>query len=59
MIAGVCIFDTIAASLSNILLELQLVDLCGTRETYRIERYRVKECLVLQNTHIGYQIKIK
>jgi hypothetical protein len=24
--------------------ELQLVDLCGTRETYKIERYRVKEC---------------
>jgi hypothetical protein len=24
--------------------ELQLVDLCGTREIYKIERYRVKEC---------------
>jgi hypothetical protein len=35
------------------------VDLCGTRERYRIERYRVKECWVLQNTHIGYRIMIK
>jgi hypothetical protein len=35
------------------------VDLCSTRERYRIERYRVKECWVLQNTHIGYRIKIK
>jgi hypothetical protein len=35
------------------------VDLCGTREIYRIERYRVKECWVLQNTHIGYRIIIK
>ncbi len=24
--------------------ELQLVDLCGTREINKIERYRVKEC---------------
>ncbi len=24
--------------------ELQLVDLCDTREIYKIERYRVKEC---------------
>jgi hypothetical protein len=24
--------------------ELQPVDLCGTREIYIIERYRVKEC---------------
>ncbi len=24
--------------------ELQLVDLCSTREIYKIERYRVKEC---------------
>ncbi len=59
MIASVPIFDTIAASLSNILFELQLVDLCGTTERYRIERYRVKECWVLQNTHIGYWNIIK
>ena len=44
VIAGVCIFDTIAASLLIFWFELQLVDLCGTRERYRIERYRVKEC---------------
>ncbi len=43
VIAGVHIFDTIAASLGDILI-LQLVGLCGTREIYKIERYRVKEC---------------
>jgi hypothetical protein len=26
------------------LFELQLVDLCSTREIYKIERYRVREC---------------
>ncbi len=40
-------------SLSNILIELQLVDLRGTREIYKIERYSVKECKVLWNMHIG------
>ncbi len=39
--------------------ELQLVDQCGTREWYRIERYRVKECWVLWKTHIGYRIIMK
>jgi hypothetical protein len=31
----------------KVVSELQLVDLCGTRERYKIERYRVKECWVL------------
>jgi hypothetical protein len=43
----------------KVVSECQLVDLCGKRERYRIERYRVKECWVLQNTHIVYQIIIK
>jgi hypothetical protein len=28
------------------------MDLYSTRDRYRVERYRVKECLILQNTHI-------
>jgi hypothetical protein len=45
-IVGVCIFDTISHIYPEVIFwfELQLVDLCGTREIYKIERYRVKEC---------------
>ncbi len=46
VIAGVCIFDTISYIYPKVIFwfELQLVNLCGTRERYKIERYRVKEC---------------
>ncbi len=45
VIAGVCIFDTISyLSLVIFWFELQLANLCGTREIYKIERYSVKEC---------------
>ncbi len=39
-------FDTISYIYSYVIFwfELQLVDLHGTREIYKIERYRVKEC---------------
>ncbi len=33
-------------------LVFESMDLYGTRESYRVERYIVKECLILQNTHI-------
>jgi hypothetical protein len=46
VIAGVCIFDTISYIYPYVIFwfELQLVNLHGTRESYKIERYRVKEC---------------
>ncbi len=46
VIAGVCIFDTISYIYPEVIFwfELQLVNLHGTREIYKIERYRVKEC---------------
>ncbi len=46
VIAGVCIFDTISYIYPYAIFwfELQLVNLHGTREIYKIERYRVKEC---------------
>ncbi len=46
VIAGVCIFDSISYNYPKVIFwfELLLVDLCGTREIYKIERYRVKEC---------------
>ncbi len=44
--AGVCIFDTISHIYPYLIFwfEFQLVDLRSTREIYKIERYRVKEC---------------
>ncbi len=47
VIAGVCIFDMISYNIYPYVIfwfELQLANLCGTREMYKIERYRVKEC---------------
>ncbi len=46
VIAGVCIFDMISYIYPQVIFwfELQLVNLRGTREIYKIERYRVKEC---------------
>ncbi len=46
VIAGVSIFDTISYIYPYVIFwfELQLVNLCSTRERYKIERYRVKEC---------------
>ncbi len=45
-ITGVCIIDMISYIYPKVifLFELQLVNLRGTRERYKIERYRVKEC---------------
>ncbi len=46
VIASVCIFDTISHIYPEVIFwfELQLLNLHGTRERYKIERYRVKEC---------------
>ncbi len=46
VIAGVCIFDTISYIYPSVIFsfELQLANLHSTREIYKIERYRVKEC---------------
>ncbi len=46
VIVGVCIIDRISYIYPYVIFwfELQLVDLHGTREIYKIERYRVKEC---------------
>ncbi len=46
VIAGVRIFDTTSHIYPSVIFwfELQLVDLWGTREIYKIEQYRVKEC---------------
>ncbi len=45
-IAGVRIFDTISYIYPSVIFwfELQLVNIHGTRERYKLERYRVKEC---------------
>jgi hypothetical protein len=46
VIAGVCTFDTISYIYPSVIFsfELQLANLRGTREIYKKERYRVKEC---------------
>ncbi len=35
---------------------MQYVDLYSTRDRYSVESYRVKECVILQNTHICWWI---
>ena len=59
VIAGVCIFDTIAASLSYILIWTSTYGSVQYKRKIQNRKIQSERVLVLQNTHIGYWIIIK
>ncbi len=53
VIASVCIFDTIAASLSNILIWTSTCGSVRYKRNIQNRKIQSKECWVLRSTHIG------